>query len=61
MYLDPAQFKTVLENKNRRFEKLIRDLKLADPACIAAAMLFWRRPAITTNIGETRHAELRRD
>jgi hypothetical protein len=32
MYLDPGQFKTVLENENRRFEKLIRDLKLADPA-----------------------------
>jgi tripartite-type tricarboxylate transporter receptor subunit TctC len=32
MYLDPAQFQAVLEHENRYFQKLIRDLKLADPA-----------------------------
>jgi tripartite-type tricarboxylate transporter receptor subunit TctC len=32
MYLDPAQFKSVLDAENRHFEKLIRDLKLAEPA-----------------------------
>jgi len=30
MYLDPLQYKTVLEAENRHFQKLIRDLKLGE-------------------------------
>jgi len=30
MYLDPAQYKTVLDAENRHFQKLIRDLKLGE-------------------------------
>ena len=31
MYMDPAQFRTTLDAENKHFQKLIRDLKLADP------------------------------
>ena len=30
MYLDPAQFKAVLDNEDRHFKKLIKDLKLGE-------------------------------
>jgi tripartite-type tricarboxylate transporter receptor subunit TctC len=32
MYLDPEQFRTVLDAEDRHFKKLIADLKLAEPA-----------------------------
>ena len=28
MYLDPVQFKAVLDNEDKHFKKLIKDLKL---------------------------------